>query len=128
MAARVVMVGGSSELRMALRWLLEDDGRFAVVVEAADAATFLASTAWRDADVVLVDLLLRDRDGFATVAAVPHEPDTPPFVILGPAAVPYLRAEARRCGAADLLDKSQELQSLPDRLAALLNLTAESCS
>lgn len=121
-SARVVIVGGSRELRLGLRWLLENDGRFAVTGEAEDAASFLDSTSWREADVVLVDLLLQDRDGFALVDAVGRVANRPAFVLLGPVAVPYLRAEARRCGAADLLDKRRDLDVLPDRLGELLGL------
>ena len=80
MASRVLLVDDHAGFRAQARALLEAEG-LDVVGEAADGAEAIALLARVEADVVLLDVLLGDEDGFAVarrIAALPH----PPAVIL----------------------------------------------
>jgi DNA-binding NarL/FixJ family response regulator len=76
----VVIVDDHDEFRGSARALLEDEG-FAVVGEAAEGASAIATAARLRPDVVLLDIALPDLDGFEVaerLAALPH----PPSVVL----------------------------------------------
>jgi DNA-binding NarL/FixJ family response regulator len=62
------------------RRLLEADG-FVVLGEATDGASALAATDALRPEVVLLDVLLPDTDGFAVADALAHEAQ-PPMVVL----------------------------------------------
>jgi DNA-binding NarL/FixJ family response regulator len=67
--ATVVIVDDHAPFRRLARRLLEADG-LTVLGEAGDAASALRLTAQLDPDIVLVDVLLPDEDGFAVAAAL----------------------------------------------------------
>jgi DNA-binding NarL/FixJ family response regulator len=76
----VLIVDDHAGYRMQARRLLESEG-FAVVGEAGDAASALDAAAALRPDVVLLDVRLPDRDGFA-VSALLAAWREPPLVVL----------------------------------------------
>jgi CheY-like chemotaxis protein len=80
MTSRLLLVDDHAAFRRLARLALERYG-FEVVAEAADGAGALARATELAPDVVLLDILLPDTDGFAvahSLAALPH----PPAVVL----------------------------------------------
>jgi DNA-binding NarL/FixJ family response regulator len=66
---RVLIVDDHQPFRAVARALLEGAG-YVVAAEAADAAEALAAVAVSNPDVVLLDVQLPDRDGFAVAEAL----------------------------------------------------------
>lgn len=80
MALRVLIVDDHAPFRALARRLLAASG-FAVVGEAPDGAAALRACAELAPDVVLLDVGLPDRDGFAVADALAGVP-APPAVVL----------------------------------------------
>lgn len=78
--ARVLIVDDHGDFRASARALLEADG-FEVVGEAADGAEALVATASLRPNVVLLDIQLPGRDGFAVAEDLARGPE-PPVVVL----------------------------------------------
>jgi DNA-binding NarL/FixJ family response regulator len=76
----VVIVDDHAGFRRSARRLLEADG-FDVVGEAADGASAVLQVRALQPQLVLLDVLLPDVDGFAVAEALAREP-IPPIVIL----------------------------------------------
>lgn len=64
-------------------------------------------------DVVLLDLKLRQGDGFGVLHAVPVDSRRPVFVVLSNYSLSEYRDAAQQLGAAFFLDKLHEMESLP---------------
>ena len=80
MKPTVLIVDDHPTFRHFARQLLEAEG-FVVVGEAADAASAIASTRVLMPQLVLLDILLPDGDGFAVAEELANEP-RPPRVVL----------------------------------------------
>jgi DNA-binding NarL/FixJ family response regulator len=81
MAARVLIVDDHAIFRADARELLETAG-YDVVGEAEDAAAAIAETRRLTPDVVLLDVQLPDRDGFAAAEEIATQPDPPRIVFI----------------------------------------------
>ena len=103
MPPTILIVDDHRDFRDAARALLEADG-FDVVGEAADAATGLRATRDLAPEVVLVDVRLPDRDGFALAADVLAEGEAV-VVLTSSSDDPCYPARAEACGAAGFLAK-----------------------
>jgi DNA-binding NarL/FixJ family response regulator len=77
---RVLIVDDHAGYRRAARRLLEASG-YAVVGEAPDGAAALAAVAELQPEVVLLDILLPDTNGFVVADAIASQPH-PPIVVL----------------------------------------------
>jgi DNA-binding NarL/FixJ family response regulator len=80
MAPTVLIVDDHAGFRSFARRLLEADG-FNVLGEAGDGAAAIRAVQDLKPDVVLLDVVLPDVDGF-TICARLHESETPPTVVL----------------------------------------------
>ena len=80
MKPTILIVDDHPSFRRFARRLLEADG-FVVVGEAGDGASALAATHALRPQLVLLDILLPDTDGFAVAEALARE-SQPPVVIL----------------------------------------------
>jgi DNA-binding NarL/FixJ family response regulator len=82
-ARRVLLVDDHAGFRATARRLLESEG-WTVVGEAADGTSALASAARLQPDLVLLDIGLPDRDGFAVAEGLAEaaEAGTPDIVLV----------------------------------------------
>lgn len=95
-------------------------------VTAASAEEGLALARTERPDLVLCDIVLPDRDGYAVVADLRADPllaDTPIVMMTGVSAHKD-RMRVVNCGADDLLTKPFDLAELSSRVKALLRLKA----
>jgi CheY-like chemotaxis protein len=117
----VLVVGDEGGLRAVMRRVLE--GRGYHVVEAADGNQALALFRRERPDLVISDIIMPDRDGIETIAAMKAEnPATKVLAISGGGRVRAmdLLALAPRAGADDTLDKPFRQSELLKRVAALI--------
>lgn len=115
-AIRVVLADGSVTVRRVLRWLLEDDGRFAVVAEVDDGHDAVRHAG--DADVVVMEIELQGVDGLTALERIRREHPTAAVVIYTSYSQPYLRSEAMARGAAAFIAKTSAYDEIADALAA----------
>jgi two-component system nitrate/nitrite response regulator NarL len=78
---RVLIVDDHAAFRIRARLLLEAAG-YEVVGEAADAAGAIAETHRLNPDVLLLDVQLPDRDGFAVAAELAEGSSSPQIVLI----------------------------------------------
>ena len=81
MTRRVLLVEDDARVRRVLRLALEDEG-FSVV-EAADGGQCLADLPEVDPDVVLLDLMLPDIDGFSVCREIRRTSSVPVIMVTG---------------------------------------------
>jgi DNA-binding NarL/FixJ family response regulator len=116
---RVVVVDDLEVMRNLVRRLLERDGRFAVVGEAADGRAAIDETQRLQPDLVLLDLAMPVLDG---LSALPHLRAASPatrVVVLTGFAEDAMGAAARAAGAVAYLEKGGDMRSLVTNLVAL---------
>ena len=78
---RVFLVDDVGAFRALMRFTLEEDPRIQVVGEAADGCEGVSGVEALQPDVVLLDVVLPDSDGFAVLDRLLADP-TPPAVVL----------------------------------------------
>jgi DNA-binding NarL/FixJ family response regulator len=76
-----LVVDDHPSFRKTARMLLESDG-FEVVGEAADGASAIEAAKALRPDVVLLDIILPDIDGFEVAAALVENGNPPPAIVL----------------------------------------------
>lgn len=114
--ARLLMVEDDERVRAALRLALEDEGY--VVDEAAQAEDALASLGVRVPDVMIVDLMLGEMDGFTCIREVRREHDIP-IVVVSARDDTHDVVAALEAGADDYVMKPFEIKELTARIRAL---------
>jgi DNA-binding NarL/FixJ family response regulator len=112
---RVLIVDDHEPFRVVARALLERAG-YIVTGEAGDAAEALAAVAVDAPDVVLLDVQLPDRDGFAVAAAL-SAANGPAIVLISSRGAEDYGPRIASCGARGFIPKSQLSEAA---LAALL--------
>ncbi len=115
--ARVLVVDDEPGVRESIRMILrgEHDVVTADSVDAAERA--LAS---RPADLVLLDLVMPGRDGFALLDALRKHDNPPPVLVLTATRLEETAREALARGASDCLRKPFEVEALRRRVRELL--------
>lgn len=113
---RVVVADESRSVRLLLTSLLREDERFDVVAEVASAAAL--GDRIDEADLVVLDVVLEDCDGFTVIEDLRARTPQVAAVIVAAADPPYLRAEAARRGADAYFTHRTEPGELLDGLAA----------
>lgn len=116
---RVVLVDDATDLRLLIARLLERDGRFRVVGEAADGAAGIEVAAAHQPDLCVLDLSMPVMDGLEALPRILERcPDTKVLILSGLDAT-QMEWTARSLGAAGYLEKGAAFDRLADTLADL---------
>lgn len=116
MAARLMIVEDDDRVRAAIRLALEDEGY--VVDEAADAETALEALHHTVPDVMIVDLMLGEMDGFSCIREIRHKRDVP-IIVVSARDDTHDVVAALEVGADDYVTKPFETRELTARIRAL---------
>nr|WP_197536477.1 response regulator transcription factor [Microlunatus phosphovorus] len=102
MRRTVLIVDDHAGFRVAARALLESDGRLDVVGEADNGADAIRATTRLHPDIVLLDIVLPDLDGFAVCESIMSDGSNPPAVVLissrGPSSYRTRLSASPACG------------------------------
>jgi DNA-binding NarL/FixJ family response regulator len=102
----VLVVDDHGDFRRSSRALLEADG-FRVVGEAADAEQAIVQVRRLRPDVVLLDVMLPDLDGFAVADAISALPNPPAVVLISSREASVYRTRLAATRARGFLAKSE---------------------
>ncbi|MBI2587149.1 MAG: response regulator [Rhodospirillales bacterium] len=116
--ATILLIEDDAELRENLRDELAAVGH--LVVEAADGIDGLARFAKRRPDLVITDIVMRDKDGIEVLLAIRKEADPVPVIVIS--GRPEYVAMSHKLGAAHALVKPFRL---PELLACVENAVAD---
>lgn len=125
MAHSVLLVDDEPRVRQALRLALEDEGY--VVFEAGSGEDGLAALRREQPDVVLLDLMLPDLDGFAVCHAIRRTSDQPVIMVTARTDSHDVVA-GLEAGADDYVTKPLVAKELSARIRALLRRADPSSS
>lgn len=115
---RVVVIDDSEDVRLLVGSLLQWDGRFEVVGEAASGEAGLVTVARTRPDVVLLDLVLGGASGLEVLPRLASAEGAVAVVVLTAWPDPGLRDRVRDAGAVDLVDKARAISDLAEALVA----------
>ncbi|AHG87878.1 response regulator receiver [Gemmatirosa kalamazoonensis] len=121
-AARILVVEDNEALAAGLRNNLEFEGYEAYV--AGDAAAGLAAARRHTPDLIILDLMLPDADGFRVLRALRSAGDATPVLVLTALGDEADKVRGLRVGADDYVTKPFGLMELLARVEALLRRTA----
>jgi len=120
-AARILVVEDNEALAAGLRNNLEFEGYEAFV--AGDAAAGLAAARAHAPDLIILDLMLPDADGFRVLRALRSAGDATPVLVLTALGDEADKVRGLRVGADDYVTKPFGLLELLARVEALLRRT-----
>ncbi|WP_460628982.1 response regulator [Intrasporangium mesophilum] len=120
MARRVLLVEDDARVRRVLRLALEDEGF--TVLEAADGEQCLERVKEVAPDIVLLDLMLPDRDGFSVCRDIRRGSDVPVIMVTARTDSHDVVA-GLESGADDYVTKPLVAKELAARIRALLRRT-----
>jgi len=106
MPIRVLIVDDHPEFRAVARELLEEAG-YVVSGEAAGAVEAIAAAAAQAPDVVLLDVVLPDGNGFDVAAHLSRDPSGPAVVMVSSREAEDYGRRVAGCGAAGFVSKSR---------------------
>jgi DNA-binding NarL/FixJ family response regulator len=107
MAARVLIVDDVDELRLLFRLLLESDGRFEVVGEAANGREAIEEAARTKPDLVMIDLAMPEMDGLTAIPRLHRTvPGTRILVVSGFESEALIAKVLEAC-ASEFIEKGQ---------------------
>ncbi|MET8654579.1 MULTISPECIES: response regulator transcription factor [Nocardia] len=126
MTANLMIVDDDAEVREALRLAMEDEGyEVSEAEEAEDALTHLRSNG--APDVMIVELMLGDMDGFDCIREIRRDHDVP-IIVVSARDDTHDVVAALEAGADDYVTKPFEIKEISARMRALrrrARLTAE---
>ncbi|OFE17650.1 DNA-binding response regulator [Humibacillus sp. DSM 29435] len=117
MGRRVLLVEDDDRVRRVMRMALEDEGF--QVMEAADGSQCLERVKESPPDIVLLDLMLPDRDGFSVCRAIRRGSDVPVIMVTARTDSHDVVA-GLESGADDYVTKPLVAKELAARIRALL--------
>ncbi len=115
---RVLVVEDEAPLRMALRDALGAEGF--EVLEASDGESGLSLALREDPDLVLLDVMLPRRDGFAVLRALREDRLAAPVIVISARGEEWDRVQGFEYGADDYLVKPFSVRELLARARAVL--------
>jgi two-component system, chemotaxis family, protein-glutamate methylesterase/glutaminase len=113
----VVVVDDVTEVRKALRWSLETDGRFEIVGEAWDGRTAMRRIESEKPNGVVLDLLMPLMDGYNAMSQIKFS--SPETKILVYSSVDDPEDFLHKRGADAVIRKDEPMAAVADRLAQL---------
>jgi DNA-binding NarL/FixJ family response regulator len=116
---RVLVVDDVDVMRALVRRVLDRDGRFVVVGEAADGRAAITETRLHQPDLVVLDLAMPVLDGLTALPELRTACPAARIVVLTGFAETAMGAAARAAGAVAYLEKGGDLGALVTNLAAL---------
>lgn len=114
---QVLIVDDNAQMRQLLCALLQSDGRFEVVGEAADGAEALRLVDELAPELMLLDLSMPGMDGIEVLERLADHDRAPVTVVLSGYLDHALRQQVLAAGAALCLEKGFDFTELTDRLA-----------
>lgn len=118
---RVVLADDTAEYRLLLRIILEQDGRFEVVGEAADGAEAVRVTTAERPDVLVLDLAMPVMDGLQAIPGIRAGSPETVIVVLSGFARGQLDRQALARGATAYVEKGEAFSVI---VSTLLDVTA----
>lgn len=115
----VLLLDVDAELRALLEVILDEDGRFSVVGQAADGAEALRLAREERPDVVVLDLVLPRMDGLSTLPRLREALPRAHIVVVSAFPDPYTLLDAVQRGADGYIDKSRVWCELVPTLGGL---------
>ncbi|MEU2255324.1 response regulator transcription factor [Nocardia xishanensis] len=117
MSANLMIVDDDDQIRGALRMAMEDEGYdVAEAHEAEDALTYLRSNG--APDVMIVELMLGDMDGFDCIREIRRDHDVP-IIVISSRDDTHDVVAALEAGADDFVTKPFEIKEISARMRAL---------
>jgi DNA-binding NarL/FixJ family response regulator len=113
---RVVLADDTSEWRLMLRVILEQDGRFEVVGEAADGQEAIAVTEQQSPDAIVLDLAMPVLDGLQAIPRIRAASPATAIVVLSGFARGQLDREALELGASAYVEKGEAFSLIASTL------------
>lgn len=116
---RTLLVDDVEDIRALLRMLMEQDGRFDVLAEAADGESAIALARQHQPEVVVLDLAMPIMDGLTALPALREASPGVRVVILSGFPVDQMGPAAREAGAVGYLEKGRNVGALAADIHAL---------
>ena len=113
---RVLVVDDEAGVRESIRMVLRGECEV-VTADSVDAA--LRALGESHIDLVLLDLVMPGRDGFALLEELAKRGSAPPVLVLTATRAPQAAERARALGAADCVRKPFEVEALRARVREL---------
>src|SRR2546426_12207123 len=105
----ILVVDDDPGIREALHLILDDDYE---VIDAVDGHRALTTLASRKIDLILLDLVMEDRDGFEVLEHRSEEHKNVPIIVLSGLNNAWTTAAAMRLGAVDYVTKPFDEEAL----------------
>ena len=118
----VLLVDDDAELRALLEIILEEDGRFDVVGQAADGGEALTIAASTQPDIVVLDLLMPGVDGLQALPQLRQLLPRARIVVVSAFPDPYTLLDAVKLGADGYIDKTRVWRELLPTITGLCAL------
>jgi len=118
---RVVLADDTAEYRLLLRIILEQDGRFEVVAEAADGAEAVRATTAERPDALVLDLAMPVMDGLQVIPEVRAASPETAIVVLSGFARGQLDRDALARGASAYVEKGEAFSII---VSTLIDVTS----
>ncbi len=111
---RVFLCDDVPELRMLLRFAIEEEGDMRVVGEAGDAATGIERVSELQPDIVLLDLSMPGMDGLEAIPRIQQVSPHTGIVVFSGFAADRMSLPALALGADRYLEKGEPLEAVRD--------------
>ena len=111
---RVFLCDDVPELRMLLRFAIEEEGDMRVVGEAGDAATGIERVSELQPDIVLLDLSMPGMDGLEAIPRIQRASPHTGIVVFSGFAANRMSLPALTLGADRYLEKGEPLEAVRD--------------
>ena len=115
----VLLVDDDAELRALLEIILEEDGRFDVVGQAADGREALDLARSARPDIVVLDLLMPGMDGLRALPQLREALPRARIVVVSAFPDPYTLLDAVKLGADGYIDKTRVWRELLPTITGL---------